>query len=182
MRYFISIDITDEDVKQSIMKFTSDIESLGDTKTVPPEKLHITVFYIGEREKSDESDLRSSFIDSCEGLRVGEFTCNLENAGVFPHMKYIETIWIGAKPREKLDKLHMNFSEYFNRENEHDFVPHVTVARVRGIGPDEKTVLQEEIERNQREFGTFTVDRVRLKRSAAAEGGRVYHDMEVYEL
>ncbi len=182
MRYFISIDIENEPVKDSVMNFTSSINSYGDMSTVNRENLHITLLYVGERDSADVSELRSSFITSCENIDVGEFTCRLENVGVFPHMNYIKTVWIGAKPREKIKNLHMNFSEVIDGEEHEEFVPHVTVARVRGIGPEDKSALQDEIESHQREFGSFEVDSVRLKQSELGEDGPTYQDIEVYGL
>ncbi|MDY6768767.1 MAG: RNA 2',3'-cyclic phosphodiesterase [Candidatus Nanohaloarchaea archaeon] len=182
MRYFISIDIIDEDVKENIMKFTSSIATCGDISTVSSENLHITLLFLGEHDTEREDELRSSFIYTCENINVSEFTCRMENVGVFPHMNYIETVWIGAEPRDKISELHMKFSEYMNGENEYDFVPHATVARVRGVSPAEKSELQEQIESFQQEFGTFEVDRVRLKQSELREDGPEYQDVEVYRL
>ncbi|MFB6294770.1 MAG: RNA 2',3'-cyclic phosphodiesterase [Candidatus Nanohaloarchaea archaeon] len=182
MRYFISIDVTDESVKDSIMNFTSAIQEYGDMKPVSRENLHITLLYIGERSSSETDELQSAFINSCKGIDVSEFTCRMEGVGVFPHMNYIETVWVGAKPSGKIEKLHMNFSEVIDGEEHEEFVPHVTVARVRGIGPEDKSALQDEIERYQQEFGRFAVDRVRLKQSELGPDGPTYRDVEVYEL
>lgn len=46
MRYFISVDVDDEDVKENIVTFMNEIEQYGDIKTVKPENLHITLLFL----------------------------------------------------------------------------------------------------------------------------------------
>lgn len=182
MRYFISVDVKDEGVKEALVNLMNRIEGYGDTKTVRPENLHLTLLFLGERLEEELEEIKSRFIDSCEAVNVGEFTCNVEDVGVFPHMNYIKTVWVGVKPREPFDSLHMKFSEYMNGVNEHDFIPHITVGRVRGIDPGDKKQLKAEIERHSGGFGAFQVKNVRLKQSELREDGPEYRDMEVYRL
>ncbi|MDY6769938.1 MAG: RNA 2',3'-cyclic phosphodiesterase [Candidatus Nanohaloarchaea archaeon] len=182
MRYFISIDVNDESVKNNLVNFMDELSGIGDIDTVPPQNLHITLLFLGERGGAAREELRASFIDACEDLDVGEFTCMLSGVGVFPHMNYIEVVWASAEPEKELDELHMNFDERMSGGNEHDFVPHVTVGRVRGVDPGEKQQLQELIESHPADFGAFDVDRVRLKESVSGEGGPTYRDVEVHEL
>lgn len=182
MRYFISIDVEDEGVKEELVKFTKQMESLGDIKTVRPENLHITLLYLGNLSKSDMDEVVPLFTRTCESLDVDEFTCKVSGVGVFPHMNYIKVVWAGAEPGEKLDKLHMKFSELINAGDEEDFVPHITIGRVGGVDPDEKRALKERIESHPADFGSFEVKNVRLKSSELSEDGPVYRDVEVCPL
>ncbi|MFB6215560.1 MAG: RNA 2',3'-cyclic phosphodiesterase [Candidatus Aenigmatarchaeota archaeon] len=182
MRYFISIDIEDEDVKEGLVNFIERIEDYGDMKPVRPENLHITLLFLGELSEGELEGARKKFTDTCRNIDVGEFTCNISGVGVFPHMNYIKTIWAGAEPEEELSELLMKFSENMNGENEHDFVAHATLARLRGIGPEEKRDLKEVIESFERDFGSFRVENVRLKESELGPEGPTYRDVEVCRL
>ncbi|MCJ7478661.1 MAG: RNA 2',3'-cyclic phosphodiesterase [Candidatus Nanohaloarchaeota archaeon QJJ-7] len=182
MRYFISIDVEDEGVKNSLMNFTGRIDNLGDTKVVDPQNLHLTLLYLGERPKSEVPEIKDSFVDAMADVDVGEFECMLSDLGVFPHMNYIKTVWAGAETDGKIRDIHMKLNEHIHSENEHDFTPHVTLARVKGIEPGEKQRMREEIESYPADFGSFSVENVRLKQSKLTPEGPIYRDLEVVEL
>lgn len=182
MRCFISIDITDDDVRHSLVNVIEELNEFHGVKTVDPEKLHITLLFLGEVNNSDISKIRNTFINATNSVNIGTFTCTISDIGVFPHMNYIKTVWTGAKPREKFDELHNEYREAMNVEDEHDFVPHATLGRVKFVKPNEKSALQSQVEERSETFGTFTVKDVRLKKSRLTDSGPIYEDIEVCEL
>lgn len=182
MRYFISIDITDEEVKNSLMNFTDRLNSFGDMKIVKPENLHITLLFLGEREESEIDKMKERFRETSSDIDSGEFECSINDLGVFPHINFIKVVWSGAKPKEEMDELHLKYNEVFESENEGDFVPHVTLGRLKNIGEREKRELQQVVRDESPEFGSFQVENVRLKESRMTDEGSVYRDVEVYGL
>lgn len=182
MTYFISIDVEDEGVKESLNSFTEKIRKYGDMNPVEPGNYHITLLFLGEIAEENKDEVIQKFIASCESIDVETFTCNIKNVGVFPHMKDIKTIFSGVEPGENCNKLHMNFNEVIPSENEHEYVPHVTLARLKSIPPEQKDALRREIRTNERDFGTISVEHVRLKQSERTPQGPVYTDIAVCEL
>lgn len=164
------------------MKFISRIDGYGDFDPTARENLHITLIFLGEVADERGDELRSDFTSACSDIDVGEFTCTVSGVGVFPHMNFIRVIWAGAVPEEAFTELHMNFRTRMNGQNEEDFVPHVTLGRLRGIGGREKSELREVLEEESPDFGTFQVKDVRLKRSILTDDGPKYEDLEVCEL
>lgn len=182
MRYFISVDIDDEGVKQNLMTFMERVKNYGRVNLLDPEHLHVTLLFLGERSSRGVPDMSERFMSATSTLDVGEFTCTIKNVGVFPHMNFIKVVWAGAEPAETFHELHEKFSEGMKVENEHDFVPHVTVGRVKDISGQEKTGLQRLIREWRSEFGAFRVSDVRLKSSELTADGPIYRDVEVATL
>ncbi|MFB6077030.1 MAG: RNA 2',3'-cyclic phosphodiesterase [Candidatus Nanohaloarchaea archaeon] len=182
MSYFISLDVTDEDVKDALVNFGERVSAFGTATPVSRENLHITLLFLGEFDGDERHRSRDTFIDVSSNMNVGKFTCTIEDVGVFPHMNFIEVVWAGAEPEVKLRNMHVKYSEHLNGVNDHEFTPHVSVARVRDIDPEEKANLQAAIRAEPGDFGQFQVNDVRLTRSRLTDDGPVYEDVEVVEL
>lgn len=182
MRYFISVPVSSEDVKDGLMRFTEKMNGLGDISFMARENLHITALFLGDLDEDERQHARELFQGNTGSPSVDEFTCNASGVGVFPHMNFIKVVWAGVEPEEKFSDLHMYFSEQMNVRREHDYVPHITLGRVKDVSGGEKRRLQELIRREGPDFGTFQVSDVRLTRSELTPDGPVYTDEAVMEL
>lgn len=185
MRCFISIDVEDETTRDNLVSFINKFREFNGVNPVRPENLHLTLLFLGDVNEGNVTELRENFVNVTDNMNVGKFTCSVEDVGVFPHMNYISVVWAGAKPERELNELHMNYTEritFTNEQNEGDFVPHITVSRVKYLNSDEKSALQELVRESQQSFGAFEVANVRLKKSTLTDEGPIYEDLAVCEL
>lgn len=182
MRYFISVPVRNEDVKDRLMNFTAKMNGIGDISLMDRENLHITVLFLGELSPDELQDTRELFQGNTPSPGVDEFDCDVQDVGVFPHMNFIEVVWAAVKPVGAFDELHIYFSELMDAESEHEYTPHVTLGRVNDVSGGEKQRLQELLRRDGPDFGSFQVSDVRLTRSELTADGPIYTDIEVMDL
>ncbi|WP_048203614.1 RNA 2',3'-cyclic phosphodiesterase [Methanocaldococcus infernus] len=165
MRAFLAIDIP-KDIKEEIYKFQKNFKIRG-IKLVEKQNLHITVKFLGEIDEETLNKILN--LD----LRIEPRTVKLEGLGVFPNPNYIRVIWIGVQGLVELfkeidEKLHS-----LGFEKEKSYVPHLTIGRVKFI--DNKKELRERIEKFEDiNFGTFTVDKIKLYKSTLTPMGPIY--------
>ncbi len=99
-----------------------------------PEKLHITLKFLGDTEDQTLIDLQSAIRDIA--ARLQPMTLRLADPGVFPSRHRDRIMWIGmSDPAEAVGSLQRDVETAcldlgFQRENR-DFAPHVTIGRIR---------------------------------------------------
>ncbi len=185
MRLFISIDVEEYNTRDSLSSFINKLSEFHGVKPVSPDKLHITLAFLGNVDEDKVTEVQDSFMTVTNNVNIGTFTCTIEDVGVFPHMSYIEVIWAGAKPERELNELHMKYTEgmnFINEQYEDDFVPHVTLGRVKHMNNHVKSKLQDLVREHNPTFGAFDVGSVRLKESRLTDDGPIYQDIAVCEL
>lgn len=169
MRYFISVDVPETFVQDQLHPVIEELETYEGMNTINPENAHLTVLFIGDHD--DETALEHDFTVACEEAPSDSFPCHVHGVGVFPHMKYIKVVWCAVEEKQLFNELHEYFSEEMNVGVREDYVPHITLGRLKFIGDDEKQRLQEDLERFDRAYGSFDVSGVRLKRSVRDAAG-----------
>lgn len=180
MRSFIAIDIRNEKVEE-ILEELRGIET--GVKVVRPENLHITLKFLGEVAEGRINDIYSAMEDSFNPFEP--FEVLLQGVGVFPSLKYMRVIWAGFKENgERIIEMQHKLDEGLARLNfktEKRFDPHLTLARVKS--PRGKEELQDFVQRHKNtELGTFTVEKVELKKSVLTPKGPMYSTVREYEL
>lgn len=180
-RGFISIDIeaTDE-----IRRFMDDIEKTrAALKMVDPEKIHITVKFLGDTEE----DMIDEIGEKMNGLLSSHepFRLNLKGAGAFPHLNYMKVVWVGTEDKPVLEDIAHEVEEElvplrFSRM-EKGFSPHITVARVKG-GKNKNRLKAAIQDYEGYEFGEQEVSELKLKKSVLKDSGPVYTTIEEYPL
>ncbi len=180
-RSFISVDI---EATEDIRAF---IKSIGETgaglNIVSPEKIHITVKFLGDIEeglKGEISDKLRNIVGSYQPFRI-----ELKDVGAFPKMDYMKVIWIGVQRNAELSDIAHRVEEElvplgFTREKR-SFSPHLTVARVKGGRSKQrlKAVLDDYA---NHDFGTQKVTKLRLKKSVLKSQGSEYTTLEEFYL
>lgn len=151
-------------------------------KPVSPSNVHITLKFLGEIFERTVPDIGSAIRSAVQG--IPSFELRLVNVGVFPNKGVPRVVWVGMEGTEPLEKIAAALEEGceplgFPRERR-PFSPHLTLARVReGYRPDVSGFLQEH---QGQEFGSFRVDRIRLKKSVLTPAGPIYSDVQTFEL
>jgi RNA 2',3'-cyclic 3'-phosphodiesterase len=135
-RLFVGIELP-EDVKRVCGKHVGALKrEFGDLRVgwERPEKLHITIKFIG----TVEEDLVSKIADaiSLTSSQVGPFRADISAAGSFGSSKGPWVLWMGVSlGAEKTTLLASMLEDYllplgFSRETR-KFSPHVTIARIK---------------------------------------------------
>jgi len=104
---------------------------------------------------------------------------------VFPSLDYISVVWVGTRSSgEELSRLHEAVEERTTAmgfdADDHDFTPHITVARMDHAGG--KELVQQVVREADPDVGTLAVEEIRVKESVLGSGGPTYHTVERFPL
>jgi RNA 2',3'-cyclic 3'-phosphodiesterase len=134
-RIFIAADIR-KDIKLIIYKYALKHFSYSDNiRLVPPEKLHITFKFIGGIEVSKVESIKEAIKKSISMSRCFKYSIE-EKIGAFPGIRKARVSIIGIKEgRDKLFEMYgaieSNLKELGIPEDNRDFSPHITIARIK---------------------------------------------------
>lgn len=182
VRAFLAVDL-EEGLRDHVSRIQDTLKSAdAQVKFVEPENLHFTLKFFGD---VGEGKLRRIEDAVRETLRNYEpFEISIRGAGVFPNPRYIRVVWLGVENPETFSDLQRSLDMEFVKMGfrpERDYVPHLTVGRVKG--PRNRDKLAELIgELEDVEVGSMRVSEVSLKRSELTPAGPVYSDIEVFRL
>ncbi len=175
VRSFISIDLEDQRILSEVDSVLSSLLSIGaDLKPVERENIHATLKFLGNVETAKLSQVKTA-LDEAD---FSKFALEVKGAGAFPSLGRINVIWIGlgegwSQVQLIYEQIEKSLSELGFRREARGFSPHMTIARVRsGRKRDEMANFVHRL--SDKAFGTFTVDRVRLKQSVLSSPGPKY--------
>jgi 2'-5' RNA ligase len=99
-------------------------------------QLHCTLRFIGEVDRHQAEDVAAAL----GGVRHPAMTLRLGSPGVFERKGRVDTLWIGVKPRDAIEPLHLKIDRALHKAgippDARAFVPHITIARfARGDAP-----------------------------------------------
>jgi 2'-5' RNA ligase len=179
-RFFISVDIEDEKIRQRLATVQHELGVHGHTNATDPDRFHITLNFIGDVNDDELDDVR----ETLAGIDHEPFNLDVNGIGTFPSENYIRVVWAGAD-NDPIRSLATTITGRLPERHvqEHDFHGHITLLRVKDIGPDEKEQLRAAI-RQQKDtvFGSFTVDSFRLKESTRTPEGAEHTTLEEFDL
>lgn len=184
MRLFVSVDLPDQ-LASAVRDAQSAVADADGLSLTDPEQTHVTLKFLGE---VDDDNLESTIDTVASGVSdasVAPFECTVTGAGVFPSLDYISVLWLGVEEGSRqLSALHEAIEKQtvaagFDPED-HEFTPHVTIGRMNHAGG--KELVQEFVEQEAPDIGTFSVAEVRLKKSELRSDGPVYSTVERFEL
>lgn len=182
MRLFVAVEIGEE-ARERIAEAMKKLSGMGfRARFVEPENLHITLKFLGEVGDGQLKRLCEDVSDVVK--KHSQFSFTLDGVGYFGRRNDIRVIWIGVKEGAKpLQKLMAEIQERLSyiRRDEHEPVPHLTVARVRHA--QENAGLAGEIEKMKDvKFGEVRVKEVKIKMSVLERTGPVYSDYKSFSL
>jgi len=178
IRTFIAVDFP-ADVKERVAELQQHFVNYN-VKMVKPEQVHITLKFLGDIEEAQIKPIRSAL----QNVRVSPFDADVRGVGVFPSLKYINVIWIGAEG--DFDRLHDAVEEAlqplgFKRDTR--FAAHATIARVKHLPMSQKEQLVNTIiDLSDVEMGRMKVDHIRFKKSALTPKGPIYETLHEVRL
>ncbi|MFO8018907.1 MAG: RNA 2',3'-cyclic phosphodiesterase [Promethearchaeia archaeon] len=187
IRSFISIDLEDKATKQNIISFQNKLEGIQQgLKPIEPQNLHLTVKFLGNiRESTAPKIYRILESKVNEKLFRGqELTYKVEGTGQF---RNYGIIWLRVNGdmeflQEVKDTIEnsLNSQLKIKKDNYRDYKPHLTIARLKKkrIDYDKFDDLKQAVkDKRTYEFGPFTMDKVKLKKSKLTPKGPIYSDL-----
>lgn len=153
---------------------------LSGARWIDPENYHITLRFIGDVDNQTANDVVDNLDYLSDSLR---FPIRLTHLGTFGGDKP-RALYAGVEPSETLTRLQAAQERMLQRAGlvpeGRKFVPHVTLARLRGTAPEE--VARYIAEAGRFEPLTFSVARFVLFSSRDSVGGGPYVVEEAYPL
>ena len=176
MRAFVAV-FPPQRVREALFRAARDLPASKDFRLTGPEKLHLTLKFLGDVAKDDLGRLTRA-LEPLRG-RHEPFEVSTSGFGAFPSEKKARILWAGvgegAEPLRNVARSVEDLLEPagFGRE-ERPYVPHLTLGRARGrpakLG--EASILPPALR--------FVVSGVDLVESVPGAGGVTYSVLETY--
>ncbi len=177
-RGFLSLDIN---ANPEIVEFMNNLEKTGaPLNMVEKNQLHITMKFLGDTEEDMTDEITERVREVLKDFEP--FDINVKGTGAFPHLGYMKVLWLGIEEEEKVGKLAHRIEEEmvplgFDRFDDEEFSPHITVARVKGGKNKER--LQDVLENYEDyHFGSQRVRSIKLKESILKKSGAEYEILD----
>lgn len=173
MRLFIAIDIS-INLKKEILDLQSKI-TFGRIISVSKDNLHITLKFLGEVKDSKD------IISKLENIDFQSFSISADKVGFFPNENFINVVWVGFEDSKKLIKLQQKVEEVLpDFKKDYNFVPHVTIARVKYLSSEERDKLKK-IKSKSITKKSFNISSFKLIKSVLTIDGLVYEVMKEFK-
>ncbi|MHA1326452.1 MAG: RNA 2',3'-cyclic phosphodiesterase [Promethearchaeota archaeon] len=187
IRTFVAVDLKDESTISQIQEFTKELKrNQPKIKLVEPENLHVTLKFIGNIPenfapkiyKIIDEDLNQKIFKNSKSQYV------LKGVGQF---RGYSVIWIkihgdlsplNEAKRILEEKLFRELN--IKKDKRLEFQPHLTIGRLKKERVNYKTfdVFKKIIKENKdREFGPFTITKIKFKKSTLTPTGPIYTDL-----
>lgn len=177
LRLFVALE-TPEDLKARLRALQAELRDRlrgSEISWTKPEQIHLTLRFLGGVSDVSVPELAESLRANLAGMR--SFQVRAKGIGCFPGPRRPRVIWVGLsgdlQEMESVQKAVAHACGSFTDEaEEKEFRPHLTIARVKALGPGDGAVLVESCDRWAEEaFGAWTVREVLLYRSVLGAGG-----------
>ncbi|MEM5872337.1 MAG: RNA 2',3'-cyclic phosphodiesterase [Candidatus Aenigmatarchaeota archaeon] len=173
MRAFIGISIPEE-LKPKIKEIQNKFSKF-DIKFVEPENLHFNLKFFKDLRNTEKVKGKLKDISS----HFKPFEIKIAGIGAFPSKNYIRVIWLGVKEGYQQLVSLAKFIQSSLEElgyTEEEFVPHLTLGRVRtGKNKNEIIMLLNELENV--EIGNMEVKEIKLFQSKLTPTGPIYNEV-----
>jgi len=188
IRAFIALELKDTPTIESIKTFTSRLlQNQNKIKVVEPENLHLTVKFLGNISESLAPKIYRILHEEVNQKLIGNTIMEYHLVGAGQFNKF-SVLWIGLKGNiEFLQKIKDTVEVQLysqlkvQRDNRPQFKPHLTIGRLKSNKIDYKkfdTFKKIFSEYKQKEFGTFSISQIKMKKSELTQKGPIYSDLE----
>jgi len=182
-RLFLSVDL--EGLAEEVSAVQGLFEEASGLNFIDPRQAHLTLKFLGDTDEDRISDLIETLDAAVDAAEIDPFTARFGGLGVFPSLEYISVVWLGVQAGgDQLTALHEAIEDRtvamgFDPED-HDFTPHVTLARMNHAGG--KELVQETVRERDPDAGTLRVTDIRLTESVLTDDGPEYSTLESVEV
>jgi 2'-5' RNA ligase len=182
-RLFVSVDLDGfGDAVAAVQDLFADASGLNATD---PEQAHVTLFFLGDTDSDRLDEVTATLDAAIAESGVDPFTAEFGGLGVFPSLEYISVVWLDVESGgDRLTALHEAVApplvELGFEPPDHEFTPHVTVARMEHAGG--KAPVQNAVRNREPVAGRLRVDEIRLTESRLIDDGPAYTTVESFPL
>ncbi|MBO4248031.1 RNA 2',3'-cyclic phosphodiesterase [Halomicrobium sp. IBSBa] len=174
-RLFVSVGL--DGLSEAVATVQEPFVDASGLNHVDPEQAHVTLQFLGETESHRVEELVEELHAAVADSGVDPFTAGFEGLGVFPSLDYIEVVWLGVEDgSEQLTRLHDAIEDRTTamgfEPSDHEFTPHVTLARMNHAG--DKELVQELVRERNPTVGTRHIEEIRLTESVRTDAGALY--------
>lgn len=174
MRAFVAVEISNDDLINSIAKLQSEINITANP--VKLQNLHFTLQFLGEISEEVYQKIKQAL----KTIEFSTFKVNFKGIGAFPKIKFPRVIWIGtdekgANALVDLAKKVENVLSPLGFIPDKPFKSHITIFRIKNKVGD----ISKEMEKFEKfEFGSQEISNIKLKQSVLTPQGPLYSDLE----
>ncbi|AHG02508.1 2'-5' RNA ligase [Halobacterium sp. DL1] len=185
MRLFVSVDLPDA-LADAVADVQEELAGASGLNFVDPEQAHVTLKFLGDVPDTRVEAVGDALETAVERADVEPFEATFEGLGVFPSLEYISVVWLGVGDGSaELTRLHEAIEREFVQEHgfgreDHEFTPHVTLARMEHAGG--KELVQDVVRERDPTVGTVRVSAVRLTESRLTADGPNYETVRAVRL
>lgn len=184
MRLFVSIDLPSA-LAPAVEAVQDEVRDAEGLRFTDPAGVHVTLKFLGDVDADELPAVREAIAEAVAAADVGPFEATLAGLGVFPSTEYIRVLWLGVdEGGAEMTRLHEALEPKlvalgFDPED-HEFTPHVTLARMEHAGG--KETVQEAVRTLDAAVGAMDVTEVRLTESELTDEGPRYSTVERFPL
>ncbi|MFC7044166.1 RNA 2',3'-cyclic phosphodiesterase [Halobacteriaceae archaeon GCM10025711] len=176
MRLFVSVDLPD-DLADAVAAVQDEFADASGLEFTDPTQAHLTLKFLGDVPDGDVPEIEAALERAVDAADVAPFEATFAGLGVFPSEEYIRVLWLGVEDgAEELTRLQAAVESAMVDlgfdEEDHEFTPHVTLARMKHAGG--KELVQAGVRERDPTVGTATVESVHLTRSDLTPEGPEY--------
>jgi len=180
MRVFVGIEVPEE-VRSKLLKVQRELRAATTAaKWAPLESAHLTLKFLGEISEQRLEDVNQAMT----GLTWKPFVVSVRGIGFFPGARSPRVFWAGmhAPTLEALSgRIDTRMEQLGFEKEKRKYRAHITLARS-NRRTLETTLVTAARQFEEREFGSFNVDRCYLYRSDLTPQGPVYTKLREYLL
>ncbi len=176
MRTFVAV-FPPPEIREALFRAARDLPTSEDFRLVVPEKIHLTLKFLGDVAEGDLDRITQAL--GPLGESHDPFEVSTSGFGAFPSERRARILWAGigegAGPLRVLAREVEDLLEPcgFERESR-PYVPHLTLGRARG------RQAKLDHEKVSQPTHRFTVSGVNLMRSVQGKDGVTYSTLETY--
>jgi 2'-5' RNA ligase len=141
VRTFIAID-PGKPIRDRMVALQQNLARAGtELKWVEPENLHVTLLFLGEVDMLDVPRVCAAVAESAREHPA--FPLSVEGTGCFPNARRPRVLWVGlGQGKQEVVALHDSLEGPLlelgcYRREERQYSPHITLGRVRSLGPND---------------------------------------------
>jgi len=188
IRAFIAIEIENPQVLSNLIRVRDMLVETGaDIKPVEDENLHLTIRFLGHISTVTLEEIKR-ILARVRDI-VAKFEMHVYGVGAFPTINRPRVVWAGiksgveplAKLRQFIDAEIQRAKLYDVHRDQHEFSPHITLARVRS-GRNMSKLVETILRLQDYDFGVTPVTCIKLKQSTLTPRGPIYKDLYVVEI
>lgn len=164
MRLFVAVDIPDN-ISEKIEKINLDS---FEGKKVEKENYHINLLFLGETEDTEK------IIKNLDEIKFKKFNVTLNGFSAFPNLNVVRVLLVKAESKELIN-LQKQISEKLDAKGERDYIPHLTLMRVKETKEEYKTFFNKTFKEQ------FEAENFRLYKSVLTREGPKYEILKTFK-